>query len=91
MAVNTSKSVSAAQKETAEKDLEKQVKEAAEKLNAEKLVKVSIPKVLEKHIGPVLPLGINGVMLVLPVDGKDYEVPAPFKTILTEYLDNLQS
>jgi hydroxymethylglutaryl-CoA reductase len=89
MAVNTTKSLN--QKETAIKDLEKQVKEAAAKLNAEKLVKVSIPKAFEKNIGPVLPLGINGVMLVLPVDGKEYEVPAPFKTLLTEYIDNLTS
>jgi hypothetical protein len=90
MAVNSTKSVQAV-KETAIKDLEKQVKEAALKLNAEKLVKVSIPKALEKHIGPTLPLGLNGVMLVLPVDGKQYEVPAPFSLILNEYLDNLQS
>jgi hydroxymethylglutaryl-CoA reductase len=89
MAVNTTKSLN--QKETAIKDLEKQVKEAAAKLSAEKLVKVSIPKAFEKNIGPVLPLGINGVMLVLPVDGKEYEVPAPFKTLLTEYIDNLTS
>jgi hydroxymethylglutaryl-CoA reductase len=89
MAVNTTKSLN--QKETAIQDLEKQVKEAAAALKAEKLVKVSIPKAFEKNIGPVLPLGINGVMLVLPVDGKEYEVPAPFKAILNEYIDNLKS
>jgi hypothetical protein len=89
MAVNTTKSIGA--KETAIKDLEKQVKDAALALKSEKLVKVSIPKAFEKNIGPTLPLGINGVMLVLPVDGKEYEVPAPFKTILLEYIDNLQS
>lgn len=92
MAVNTTKSVgSAAAKETAIQDLEKQVKDAARALTAEKLVKVSIPKVLEKHIGPTLLLGINGVQIVLPVDGKDYEVPAPFRDHLAAYLDNLQS
>jgi hypothetical protein len=90
MAVNTSKSTAEA-KETAIKDLEKQVKQAAEQLKAEKLVKVSIPKALEKHIGPTLLLGINGVQVVLPVDGKEYEVPAPFKKNLDEYLENLQS
>jgi hypothetical protein len=90
MAVNTTKSTQAV-KETAIKDLEKQVKQAAEQLKAEKLVKVSIPKALEKHIGPTLLLGLNGVQVVLPVDGKDYEIPAPFKTILNDYLENLQS
>ena len=90
MAVNTTKSTQAV-KETAIKDLEKQVKDAAKALQAEKLVKVSIPKALEKHIGPTLLLGINGVQIVLPVDGQDYEVPAPFKAHLKEYLDNVQS
>jgi hypothetical protein len=91
MAVNTTKSTAETVKETAVKDLEKQVKQAAEQLKAEKLVKVSIPKALEKHIGPTLYLGLQGVSIVLPVDGKDYEVPAPFKVVLTNYLDNLQS
>jgi hypothetical protein len=90
MAVNTTKST-AEVKETAVKDLELQVKKAAEQLKAEKLVKVSIPKALEKHIGPTLYLGLNGVRVVLPVDGKDYEVPAPFKVIVNDYLDNLKS
>lgn len=90
MAVNTTKSTQSMQA-TAIKELEKQVKEAAQRLNAEKLVKVSIPKALERHIGPTLLIGINGVQIVLPVDGKDYEVPAPFKAQLNEYLDNLQS
>lgn len=90
MAVNTTKSAGAA-KETAIADLEKQVKEAAAALGSTKLVKVSIPKALEKHIGPTLLLGINGVQIVLPVDGKDYEVNEPFKAHLAAYLDNLQS
>jgi hypothetical protein len=90
VAVNTTKSTQNI-KETAIKDLELQVKKAAESLKSEKLVKVSIPKAFEKNIGPTLLLGLNGAQVVLPVDGKDYEVPAPFKTILMEYIDNLQS
>lgn len=89
MATNTTKSVAKAQ-ETAVKDLEASIKKAAAQLNSEKLVKVSIPKAFEKAIGPTLPLGINGVMIVLPVDGKSYEVPSPFSAILNEYLDNIQ-
>jgi hypothetical protein len=89
MAINTTKSVKAAQ-ETAVKDLEASIKAAAAQLNSEKLVKVSIPKAFEKAVGPTLPLGINGVMIVLPVDGKDYEVPAPFSALLKDYLDNIQ-
>jgi hypothetical protein len=90
MAVNTTKSTQTL-KETAIRDLEKQVKDAAAALNAEKLVKVSIPKAFEKNIGPTLLLGINGVQVVLPVDGKEYEVPTPFKAQLTAYIDNLKS
>ena len=90
MAINTTKSASQV-KETAIRDLEKQIKDAAAALKSEKLVKASIPKALEKHIGPTLPIGLNGVMIVLPVDGKDYEIPAPFKAILNDYLENLKS
>ena len=90
MAVNTTKSTTI-QKETAVKELEAQVKAAAAALNSEKLVKVSIPKAFEKNIGPTLYLGIQGVSIVLPVDGKEYEVPSPFKAHLTEYIDNLKS
>jgi hypothetical protein len=90
MAVNSTKTIQAV-KETAIKDLDKQVKEAAQRLNAEKLVKVSIPKALERYLGPTHLIGLNGVMIVLPVDGKEYEIPAPFKTILMECLDNLQA
>jgi hypothetical protein len=89
MAINTTKSVKAAQ-ETAIKDLEAQVKLAAAQLKSEKMVKVSIPKAFANSIGPTLPLGINGVMIVLPVDGQDYEVPAPFRDHLKAYLDNIQ-
>jgi hypothetical protein len=90
MAVNTTKSTSI-QKETAISELEAQVKAAAAALKAEKLVKVSIPKAFEKNIGPTLLLGINGVQIVLPVDGKEYEVPFPFKAQLNDYIDNLKS
>jgi hypothetical protein len=90
MAVNTTK-LAANQKETAERELDAQVKAAAAALKAEKLVKASIPKALEKHIGPTLLLGINGVQIVLPVDGKEYEIPTPFKTVLNEYIENLKS
>lgn len=91
MAVQTSKNLAKTQKETAERELEAQVKQAAKALEAEKLLKVSIPKALEKHVGPTVPFGINGVMIVLPVDGKEYEVPAPFKALVQDFLENLQA
>jgi hypothetical protein len=91
MAVNTSKSMGGqTAKETAQKDLEKQVKDAANILMSEKLVKVSIPKGYEKFVGPTVPFGINGVMIVLPVDGQDYDVPLPYKEHVKAFLDNIQ-
>lgn len=87
--LNTSKNIESAQ--VSDKDLEKQVREAAMILREEKKVKVSIPKVLQKSIGLTLPLGINGAMIVLPVDGTEHEVPAPYKALLNEYLSNLTS
>jgi hypothetical protein len=89
MAINTTKSVAKAQ-ETAVKDLEASIKQAAAQLKSEKLVKVSVPRAFEKAIGPTLYLGLQGVSIVLPVDGKDYEVPAPFSALLKDYLDNIQ-
>lgn len=88
--VNTKASMPISAKETAERDLENQVKEAAKLLNAEKTVKVTIPKGYEKFTGPTVPFGINGVMIVLPVDGKEYEVPAPYKEHVQSFLENLQ-
>jgi hypothetical protein len=91
MAVNTSKSMNGqAAKELSQKDLEKQVKEAAERLMSEKMVKVSIPKGYEKFVGPTVLFGINGVQIVLPVDGKDYDVPLPFKEHVQAFLDSVQ-
>lgn len=55
----------------------------------EKLEKVAIPKVLEKGIGQTLFVGVNGVFVNLPVDGKDYEVPATFAAHVKQYLANL--
>lgn len=88
MATNTTKSINQAP-ETTEKDLELQVKQAAEMLKGEKLVEVSIPKHYVKAIGPTLFLGINGVNLVLPVDGSKHQIPKSYKEHLDEYLNNL--
>lgn len=89
--INTTKAVSDTNaKETAQKDLEQQVRDAAVRLKAEKMVKVSIPKGYEKFTGPTVPFGINGVMIVLPVDGQEYDVPAPYKAHVQAFLDNLQ-
>lgn len=56
----------------------------------EKLVKVSIPKVLEKGIGPALYVGVNGVFVNIPVDGKEYEIPETLAAHAKAYIENLK-
>lgn len=85
--MNTTANINAPQ--VSEVELNQQIKAAAAALREEKKVKVSIPKAFAKNIGPTLPLGINGAMIVLPVDGTEHEVPAPYKALLDEYLNNL--
>lgn len=87
--INTTSNINEPQ--ISEAQLQKQVDEAARALRETKKVKVSIPKALAKNIGPTLPLGLNGAMIVLPVDGTEHEVPAPYKVLLDEYLANLTS
>lgn len=53
-------------------------------------VSVSIPKNLANRIGRTLPLGINGVRIVLPVDGTKHEVPKSFADLLQDYLANVR-
>ena len=84
--VNTSKSMS----EVSDVDIAKQVNEMAEAFKAEKKVKVSIPKALAKHIGPTLFLSVNGSDLVIPVDGKIYEINETHAVHLSQYLDGLE-
>jgi hypothetical protein len=87
MPVNTTKAVTSG--EVNEKELQKQIEAAAKALGTEKKVFVSIPKNFLKHTGPTVLFGINGVQIVLPVDGKEYEVPFPFKALVQDYVNNL--
>lgn len=70
-------------------DLQKQVVALGAKFNAEKKVKVNIPKGLAKNVGPTLFVGINGVNLVIPADGEDHSIPETFASHVKEYLKNL--
>lgn len=87
MAKNTTENINSPKVD--EKELEQQIKNAANAFKAEKLVDASIPKNYLKSIGPTLPIGINGVFIVLPVDGTKHKIPQSFKDHLDAYLDNL--
>jgi hypothetical protein len=83
---NTTKSLTEGQ--VTDKELQAQIKKAADVFKSEKLVNVSVPKTFEKYTGPTLPIGINGVFIVLPVDGSEHPVPESFAKHLKEYLNN---
>lgn len=55
----------------------------------EPVVQIAIPKNLKERIGNTVPFGINGVRIVLPVDGVKYDVPKTFAEHITEYLSNI--
>lgn len=77
-------------KQFTQADIDKSVKAAAEALQKQSKVKVSIPKYLAKRIGSKLPLGINGAVIHVPVDGKKYDVPKSYAALLDETLNNLK-
>jgi hypothetical protein len=69
--------------------IDRSLKNALAKFEGETKVQVSIPKNLQDRIGQTLFLSINGVHIVLPVDGSKNEVPKSFKEHLDEYLANV--
>lgn len=86
MAVNSTKSM--VEPKVNDKELQDQIKKAAELFKKEKLVEVSIPRTFEKYTGPTLPIGINGVFIVLPVDGSKHKIPETFAKHLQDFLNN---
>lgn len=67
-------------------ELQQQIKNAAKRLEGEKMAEVSVNKNFQKNIGHSLPLGINGAVIVLPVDGKKRKVPKSYADLLEDYL-----
>lgn len=50
------------------------------------MVYVQIPRVYAKYIGSVLPVGVNGSVVAIPVDNNPYLVPKVVKDIVTRCL-----
>lgn len=88
MSTNTTDSLKEIDEST-NKKIEASLEEAKQKAVKEKQVTVSIPKNLESKIGKTLFLAVNGVHVVLPVDGSKHKVPESFAENLQEYLNNL--
>jgi hypothetical protein len=86
--VNSTKSVNDVTPLT-DKELELQIKSLGTEFQQERLIPVSIPKGLAKNIGTEVPIGVNGVFMVIPTDGNTYEIPETFARHLQEYLGTL--
>jgi hypothetical protein len=76
------------------------ISEAQMKADVENAVKVlgdmpkkaiSIPKQMASVLGEVLPAGINGAYIRVPVDGEEYEIPEPYHAIIKESLKTINS
>lgn len=73
-----------------ENELKSELDRAKAAFAKEKTEKISIPEVLKSQIGATLFVGVNGVFLNIPVDGKSYEVPETFAKHIRDYLANLK-
>ena len=56
----------------------------------EKTTKVAVPAVLKSSLGRTLFVGVNGVFVNIPVDGKEYELPETFANHVKQVLANLK-
>ena len=83
--VNTSESMG----KIKDADLKKQVEKMGEKYKKMKKEKISIPVAFQKHVGKTWFIGINGVSMNIPVDGKQYEVPEVFAKHLRRAMNEL--
>ena len=72
--VNTTKSMQEPSDNIA-KQLEEDLQKAKRVFEKEKQVEVSIPKSLAKALGGTVYVAVNGVGVVLPVDGSKHKLP----------------
>lgn len=85
---NTTKTIQKAK--VSDADLARELTKAKTAFSDEKVVKLSIPKALAKDFGPTLFVGVNGVFVNIPVDGKEYEVPETLAAHAKEVINNLK-
>lgn len=87
--VNTTETVSAST--VSETEIKNELKRVAALMKKEKKKTVSIPKQLQATLGDTLPACINGVCVNVPVDGEEYEVPAPYAELIRNSLKTINS
>lgn len=77
-------------KAVSDAELSKDVEKAKKAFEKDKLVKTSIPAVLQAKLGANLFVGVNGVSITVPVDGEEYEVPETFANHIKQTLKDLK-
>ena len=86
--VNSTKSVNEAPA-LSDAELADQIKMLGEMFASQKKRAIAIPTHYQKHVGPTWFVGINGVSMNIPVDGKKYEIPESFAELLQDAMNNL--
>ena len=86
---NTTETITKPKKKTSA-ELSAETKKALDKMKTGKHVKVSIPTILQKQLGALHFVQVNGVALNIPVDGEDHSVPEPHAIQVKQMLKNLK-
>lgn len=71
--------------------MDAEVRKLGEEYAKQKKVKRRINKAFSKRLGKTHYIGINGVGVVVPVDGTEFEIPQIFADHLDEYLAELSN
>lgn len=88
--VQTSKSIKETnRKQYTQAQIDAEIKKAGADLQKADKVEITIPKYLTSRLGTVVPVGINGAVIYIPV-GKKVKVPKPFKKIIEDSLNGLE-
>lgn len=74
-----------------DKQIREDLEYAKKAIQAKGTKSVSIPKQLAATLGDTLPACINGVCINVPVNGEEYDVPAPYVEIIRESLKTIHS
>jgi len=56
-------------------------------LPKEQMTRIRIPKVYRKYFGPYLPVGINGVVITIPIDNNYHPIPKIYLPLINRTID----
>ena len=74
-----------------EAEVKRELEQAAKTLGEMKTKTISIPKQMAPIIGESLPAFINGVKVVVPVDGESYDIPEAYYEVIKNSLKVINS